>query len=163
MKGGEELNMSWCKTYAVISIFYLKEGGQKEDDVGVEERSSLQRGVPAIQGYYFGESYELLTSVSNKVEEPILQNHLGYDPRRSNGSFLKQTAMFIAIVAVWVAIVVYYSEETKKEGNRLSERGRRLIGKYGGDCDKDIRRECYGRCKALVLGRATVKKRLYSG
>lgn len=51
MVGSEELEMSsWC-TCVAVSFFHFKKGETEENMIVVEERSSLQSVVLAVQGY----------------------------------------------------------------------------------------------------------------
>lgn len=54
VEGNEELEMSWWRIGADVFLLPFKEGECHEDQIVVEEQSSLQSGLPAVQGYSAG-------------------------------------------------------------------------------------------------------------
>lgn len=54
-----------------LSRWQFKEGEHGEDEIVVEKRSLLQRGVPAVQPYSTGERTETLTLFRNEVAEHV--------------------------------------------------------------------------------------------
>lgn len=66
----------------------------------VDERSSLQIIVPAVQGDSAGERAEALTLVWNEVGEQVLRGFLGFKPKLSYGGYIAGTIMFTAMLHV---------------------------------------------------------------
>lgn len=53
-----------------------------ENEIVVEEWSSLQSGVPIVQAIFSGETAEILILLSDEFGEHLLRYVLGHDPKR---------------------------------------------------------------------------------
>lgn len=99
--------------YGYIS-FEFKEGEPEEDEIVVEEWSSLQSEMPTGQGYSDGESVEILKMSPNEAGGQVLHYFLDYDPKIEDESYAERANMSIARLAAWIAIVIRRSVEKEK-------------------------------------------------
>lgn len=83
----------------------------------VKERSSSQSRVPAVQGHFAGDSAETLLLFRNKVEKQLLQDFVGYDPKRKNGRYVERSIMRTARLDSWMVTVIRCLAENKKHGS----------------------------------------------
>lgn len=139
--GSVELDKSYKRTFAGVSLLQFKKEKCEKDKIVVKEALFLQSRVPTVQGYFAEENSETLALSPIEIEEQVLRDFLGYDPIWKDGSWVEGTIMSIAGLDICMATAVRFLAVNKR-WMTPSESVRRRIPKNGGDCDKTFIWEC---------------------
>lgn len=80
----QELRVSWCRTFAYLSLLQFKEWEREKYDVIVNELSLLPSSGSAVQGYSAGKSYATLKLFPSEVVGHVLRDFLDYNLKRKD-------------------------------------------------------------------------------
>lgn len=88
--------MSRWRICACVCLLRCKECDSVEKLLVVEGRYLLQSELRAVQCYTVRKSTETITLLQNELKKQLLQDYLGYNPKRMYESYVETTNIHIA-------------------------------------------------------------------